>query len=52
MGKIEYLSDSTLNTTIAYQVKNKFDQLWIIQLHAIEPMYRKNGLKKQLLAET
>lgn len=37
----EYLNDSTLNTTIAYRIKNKFDQLWNVQLHAIEPMIEK-----------
>lgn len=37
----EYLSDSTLNTTIAYQIKNKFDQLWNVQSHAIVPMIEK-----------
>lgn len=37
----QYLSDSTLNTTIAYQIKNKFDQLWNVQSHAVEPMIEK-----------
>ena len=38
-GKLdEYLNDSTLNTTIAYQIKNKFDLLWNVQSHAIEPI--------------
>lgn len=41
-GKLdEYLNDSTLNTTIAYQIKNKFDQLWNVQSHAIEPILEK-----------
>ncbi len=34
----DYLNDSTLNTSITYQIKNKFDQLWNVQSHAIEAM--------------
>lgn len=36
-----FLEDSSLKTTLAYQIKNKFDQLWNVQTLAVEPLIEK-----------
>jgi len=37
----EFLSDSSLDTARAYQVKKSFDQLWDVQSQAVEPLLGK-----------